>query len=409
MASYFEEFRKTATPAEPEKQTDADVETLVNNQEIKDDVTEMGEVNPNEADVSEFDNKVDGIHELIELRDTIAANPVSTESHPLIDMQLKLIQSMYGLTVATESEEEGGEGRFGKIKDAIKTKLTAVAKTIREAYFDTRVRLQKESYAYPSFILKGDVQAMVKDFKSHNKNQIEQFNKYVLNTKSKYVNSQGKLPLPKEVVGDIRQYAAAVSTGLVKAINTFIAGAGSVKTEAEANALVGKALKAGKVDSLKLDINGYKVMFAIKVQEGKTTKLETNIDKVTFFNGEQYLCKYNHTDAVKWLDDAQAGWDDYRKLFKELDKTWEQIKDISNKLEEVLNKKVEEVQNGTDSNDTLYALETGAIALYGASSKAYKVIKQVMKYPSQYIKGGYNTILTPYTFISNQKKNKGYV
>lgn len=91
MTSYFEEFRKTATPAEPEKQTDADVETLVNNQEIKDDVTEMGEVIVNKVDISETVSR--SVQDIVELKETIEVNPSIESNNPLVTSLVRNINS----------------------------------------------------------------------------------------------------------------------------------------------------------------------------------------------------------------------------------------------------------------------------------------------------------------------------
>lgn len=82
MASYFEEFRKTATPGEPEKQSDSDVETVVNDQEIKDDETEMGTVNTNEVDIKETVDQ--SVQDIVELKETIEANPAIESNNPLV-------------------------------------------------------------------------------------------------------------------------------------------------------------------------------------------------------------------------------------------------------------------------------------------------------------------------------------
>lgn len=373
MTSYFEEFRKTATPAEPEKQTDADVETLVNNQEIKDDVTEMGEVNPNEADISEFDNKLEAVSELIELRETIKANPVATENNPLVDSQIKLLNKMYNLGLESE-EGEGGAAKAAKL-----------AEKAKEIYFSIRHFGTKFLPTNPHIPFKGDLKHVVKTMKGWEQGKIDKFNEKLQSEKGYRVDKSGKIKPTSEIVNQVRAFAATASNGVAKMIDVYVKNVNKIESKADADKVLENAIKSSGLDKLVLELGGFKVNVDVAMTESGL-KVDVVRDEV----GLVFVKKKFRTDvtsdindAIKFLEDSEAGWNDYRKLHKQLESTWKIVIDRSEQL----------TPHMTDANGPAF---DGILRLVKFIGDIYRVVSKALKYPKDYIEVNYNTIYRPY-------------
>lgn len=372
MTSYFEEFRKTATPVEPEKQTDADVETLVNNQEIKDDVTEMGEVNPNEADISEFDNKLEAVSELIELRETIKANPVATENNPLVDSQIKLLNKMYNLGLESE-EGEGGAAKASKLADKAK-----------EIYFSIRHFGTKFLPTNPHHPFKGDLKHVAKTMKGWEQGKIDKFNEKLQSETSHRIDKSGKIKPTSEIVNQIRTFAGTASNGVAKMIDVYVKNVNKIESKADADKVLENAIKSSGLNKLVLELGGFKANVNVEMTESGL-KVDVLRDEAGFFNKKQH--KVNVTsdinDAIKFLEDSEAGWSDYRKLHKQLESTWKTVIDRSEQL----------VPHMTDANGHAF---DGILRLVKFIGDIYRVVSKALKYPKDYIDVNYNLIYRPY-------------